>query len=471
MGKLVKPTLLLICTLMLIPVFGDAEAAGHGRLHRERLEIGRGMLEVQNVDWTTLLPFYDDDIEYHDAVVDIYGIDMVTQFLGRLYGSSPDLVTTIEDETLVGDVYCATWSMVGSFNGVPYEANGISIIKFLPRSKQVYYWRDYYSEGDIMVNVPGFDEAILGFRTYYRCAVDPTFDCPLEPVAADALPEIKPMVGSPASDKCGGWIRSPIRLRRERLEVGRALVEINSANWESLLPFYSDDYEYHDPIVDIYGFDTLVPFFARLFASSPDLVTTVEDETILGGVYMATWTMAGQFNGVPYSAKGMSIVKFRDRSTQTYYSRDYYTEGDIMATIPGLDQAVAGFQIAYRCVVDPTFDCPIPPPAKLATDGTKGDAVQPLSAFRLRQNVPNPFNPVTKIAFDVPRGGANVALRIYDVSGRLVRTLVDGYEPSGTRTASWYGRDDQGRPVPSGAYYYQLTAPSISERRKMLLLK
>jgi flagellar hook assembly protein FlgD len=97
--------------------------------------------------------------------------------------------------------------------------------------------------------------------------------------------------------------------------------------------------------------------------------------------------------------------------------------------------------------------------------------VQPVSAFHLRQNVPNPFNPVTKIAFDVPRGGAKVALHIYDVSGRLVRTLVDGFEPSGTRTASWYGRDDQGRPVASGTYYYQLTAPSFSERRKMLLLK
>ena len=193
MGKLVKPTLLLICTLMLMPVFDDAEAGGRRHLRQDRLEIGRGMLEVQNVDWTTLLRYYADDIEYHDSIVDVYGIDMLTQFLGRLYGSSPDLVTTIEDETLVGGVYSATWTMVGSFNGVPYEAKGISIIKFRRWSREVYYWRDYYTEGDIMENIPGFDEAILGFRTYYRCAVDPTFDCPLEPPAADALPEIKPM--------------------------------------------------------------------------------------------------------------------------------------------------------------------------------------------------------------------------------------------------------------------------------------
>jgi len=363
MGKLTTIAVLLFaCSFVFLPLVDNAEAGGPDRLYQDQLEIGRGMLEVQNVDWTTLLRYYADDIEYHDSIVDVYGISDLTEFLARLYGSSPDLVTTIEDETLVGGVYSATWTMVGSFNGVPYEAKGISIIKFRGWSKKVYYWRDYYTEGDIMINIPGFDEAILGFRTYYRCAVDPTFNCPLEPAAADAPAEFTPMVGSPVAGTRGEGIRSLIRLRRERLQIGRALVEINAGNWQSLLPYYTDDYEYHDPIVDIYGFDTLVPFFARLFSSSPDLVTTVEDEMLFGDVYTATWTMVGQFNGVPYSAKGMSILKFRDRSTQTYYSRDYYSESDIMATIPGLDQAVEGFRIAYKCVVDPAFECPFPGP-------------------------------------------------------------------------------------------------------------
>jgi hypothetical protein len=364
--------------------------------------------------------------------------------------------------------------MVGSFNGVPYEANGISIIKFRRWSREVYYWRDYYTEGDIMTNVPGFDEAILGFRTYYRCAVDPTFDCPLDLTTADALPEIKPVDGSRDLDKCGGWISSPFRLRRERLRIGRALVEINASNWQSLLPYYTDDYEYHDPIVDIYGFDTLVPFFARLFASSPNLVTTVEDEMLIGGVYTATWTMVGSFNGVPYSAKGMSILKFRDWSTQTYYSRDYYSESDIMATIPGLDQAVEGFRIAYRCVVDPSFDCPLPPPATLEAEEAelaKGDDVQPLPSLSLQQNVPNPFNPATRISYEIPDGGANISLRVYDVSGQLVKTLVNGFQSSGTRTVTWHGRNDMGQPVTSGIYFYKLTGPSFSETKKMILLR
>ena len=358
MRRPVTCTAILVCILLLTPVIASSKGNGLGRLRQDRLEIGRGMLEVQNVDWTTLLQYYADDIEYHCPIVDVHGIKMVTEFLGRLYGSSPTLVTTIEDETLVGDVYSATWTMVGTFSGVPYEAKGISIIKFRPWSREVYYWRDYYTEGDIMANIPGFDQAILGFRTYYRCAVDPTFVCPFATPPAEALPEIKPVVAPPASVVRHDWKGSPLKLRRERLEIGRALIESNGANWQSLMPYYTEDYEYHDPIVDIYGLDALVPFFARLFASSPDLITTVEDEMLIGGVYTATWTMVGQFNGVPYSAKGMSILKFCDWSTQTYYSRDYYSEADVMATIPGLDQAVAGFRVSYKCVVDPAFDCP-----------------------------------------------------------------------------------------------------------------
>jgi hypothetical protein len=348
---------------MLLPVVDDAEAGGLRHLRQDRLEIGRGMLEVQNVDWTTLLGYYDHDIEYHDSIVDVYGIDNLVMFLARLYGSSPDLVTTIEDETLVGGVYSATWTMTGTFNGmVPYEAKGISIIKFRPRSREVYYWRDYYTEGDIMANAPGFDEAIAGFRWYYRCAVNPTpeLGCPPAPATADAPPETIPLADAPAVRKYSRNFLSLLRLSWDRRKVGRELVEINAGNWQSLLPYYADDYQYYDPIVYIDGFDELVPFFARLFASSPDLVTTVEDEMLIGNVYTATWTMEGKFNGVPYEAKGMSILKFNPWSTQAYYSRDYYSESDIMATIPPLFPAVEQFRIFYKCVVDPAFICPLP---------------------------------------------------------------------------------------------------------------
>lgn len=93
------------------------------------------------------------------------------------------------------------------------------------------------------------------------------------------------------------------------------------------------------------------------------------------------------------------------------------------------------------------------------------------SVFRLEPNAPNPFNPSTTIRFDLP-AQARTTLRIYDVSGRLVRTLVDEVLSRGTRhEAVWDGRTDGGREAPSGVYFYRLTAGSVTETRKMVLLR
>jgi hypothetical protein len=67
MRKLITVATLLACTFMLLPVVDDAKDGRWQDLREDRLEIGRGMLEVQNTDWTTLLRYYTDDIEYHGA--------------------------------------------------------------------------------------------------------------------------------------------------------------------------------------------------------------------------------------------------------------------------------------------------------------------------------------------------------------------------------------------------------------------
>ncbi len=311
-------------------------------LHQTRLKIGRALLEVQAPNVDEVLPYYADDIEYHDPVVDISGIEDMTAFLYQLIiGASPNLVTTVVDETLIDDIYSATWIMSGDFLGSPYQAKGISIFKFLSNSAQVYYQRDYYSEGDIMATIPGLDQAIAGFRTYYRCAVDPTFECP--------FPSAPPLSTE------NNQLSIQNQISSDQLEVGRQLVEIHAGNWTNVLPFLASDYEYHDPIVDIYGPETMAEFLGRLFVGSSNLYTIVEDETLTGDIYMATWTMSGEFNGAPFSAPGMSIVKFVEGTTQTYYSRDYYTEGDVMLGVPELAEAVVGFRHYYRSAVDPTY--------------------------------------------------------------------------------------------------------------------
>jgi hypothetical protein len=90
--------------------------------------------------------------------------------------------------------------------------------------------------------------------------------------------------------------------------------------------------------------------------------------------------------------------------------------------------------------------------------------------FILAQNEPNPFNPVTAIRYALPEH-THVSVRVYDVSGALVRTLADRLEDSGWHSVIWDGRDDLGRTVASGVYFFGMEAGEFSEKRSMVLLK
>jgi len=89
----------------------------------------------------------------------------------------------------------------------------------------------------------------------------------------------------------------------------------------------------------------------------------------------------------------------------------------------------------------------------------------------LSHNFPNPFNPSTAIQYRVPSPGGRVRLSVYDLSGRLVRTLVDSYRSGGEHLAVWRGLDDDGRAVSSGVYFYRLEAGDTKLERKMVMLK
>jgi DNA-binding beta-propeller fold protein YncE len=90
--------------------------------------------------------------------------------------------------------------------------------------------------------------------------------------------------------------------------------------------------------------------------------------------------------------------------------------------------------------------------------------------FSLEQNVPNPFNPATTIQFEVAEA-VHVKLKVYDVAGRLVRTLVDETKKPDSYKTVWDGNDRHGRRVASGVYFYKLEAGSFVKTKKMVLLK
>ena len=84
--------------------------------------------------------------------------------------------------------------------------------------------------------------------------------------------------------------------------------------------------------------------------------------------------------------------------------------------------------------------------------------------------IPNPFNPRTAIRFELEHA-THATLRVFDVAGRLVNTLVDEWRNSGLGEAIWQGKDSSGKQVASGVYLYQLHAGDFVETKRMVLLK
>ena len=87
----------------------------------------------------------------------------------------------------------------------------------------------------------------------------------------------------------------------------------------------------------------------------------------------------------------------------------------------------------------------------------------------LFQSYPNPFNPLTRITLSIAKPG-RVVLRIYDIAGRPVRTLVDGWREPQRFEVTWDGRYDNGNAAASGIYFCRLEAPGYVESKKLVLL-
>ncbi len=101
---------------------------------------------------------------------------------------------------------------------------------------------------------------------------------------------------------------------------------------------------------------------------------------------------------------------------------------------------------------------------------TDPDLVRIPGSFRLKQNFPNPFNPVTNIHYETMVGG-DMALVIYDILGRKVKTLDHGFLHAGAHTAKWDGTGDNGNQVSSGVYICRLSDGQSTQQIRMLFLK
>jgi hypothetical protein len=157
---------------------------------------------------------------------------------------------------------------------------------------------------------------------------------------------------------------------------------------------------------------------------------------------------------------GDSLV---DREDSLIFAGDYGTSAcrsdfDCSGTVDGPDWAVFSAHYGHGC-----------PSAVIGVGGRPGVAGPP-PVTALEQNFPNPFNPSTGIRLSVHEAG-RVVLRVHDIAGRQVRSLVDGWKEPGSYQVSWDGRDDAGQQVVSGVYFYSLVTAGERSTRKMVLVR
>jgi hypothetical protein len=192
----------------------------------------------------------------------------------------------------------------------------------------------------------------------------------------------------------------------------------------------------------------------------------------LAALGVATETHTYDDNGaapvaVPGSGKG-AVVMHSDAAFGSNTIMQSHAWSDIRDFGPPAEREAAFLAQVLDCVLP--VDCRETPDEQVDVPGAETPAAVPARTV-LHPNVPNPFNPVTTIEFDLARDG-HVSLRVYDVAGRLVRTLVDEKLATGAgHEAAWNGLDDAGSRVSSGVYFYRLVTADAAETRKMVLMK
>ncbi len=139
------------------------------------------------------------------------------------------------------------------------------------------------------------------------------------------------------------------------------------------------------------------------------------------------------------------------------------------ASAIGLDTASNGYSYQRITSWEPVTTGEIMLRAIVEHGTPNDDNVTPVFTLDAN-NFPNPFNPETTIAFSVPAAGATT-LKIYNLKGQVVRTLVNDVREAGNHSVVWNGMDDNGNSVASGMYLYRVNHNDKSITRKMLLAK
>jgi len=163
---------------------------------------------------------------------------------------------------------------------------------------------------------------------------------------------------------------------------------------------------------------------------------------------------------------------YRDNLPGTMVYLDSISSSDTIYTDA---QVVLGDTYYYKVTaVDLSGNESDPSNEVFATGGVltvvNDDGKNTIKNFDLKQNYPNPFNPTTTIEYNIPQR-SSVSIRIYNIAGQEVRRLVSEFKEPGTYKVEWDGKDNDGRTVSSGVYFYQMMAGGYTGVKRSVFRK
>jgi len=185
-----------------------------------------------------------------------------------------------------------------------------------------------------------------------------------------------------------------------------------------------------------------------------DHFTTIPVDMLAAGVTVVAGTNYHIVLSLVGATGADHIEVFTDDGTANADNRSSVFSGGTWRNSGASGSELSGKNIRIRPVV---VSSSVPLAVDSEFEGTP-------SSFELLQNYPNPFNPSTEISFSIPQSGV-VSLKVFDVLGREVATLVNGEQESGTHIVQWDAKD-----MASGVYLYTLRAGSYTQTRKMMLI-
>jgi hypothetical protein len=156
------------------------------------------------------------------------------------------------------------------------------------------------------------------------------------------------------------------------------------------------------------------------------------------------------------SISGGTYIEAPTTWTQYSYGLDAYANQTI--------------RVAIQCVSNDAFIFMVDNVEIDAPGGTPNNPEVTPVISQLIGNYPNPFNPETSIAFSTKENGP-VSIDIYNVRGQKVRSLLNENKEAGNHTVVWNGKDDNGKNVASGVFFYRMKSGKYSSTKKMILMK